>query len=78
VRDSNKSVWADAEKRLQTELGHVDERVGELFEKVESLIGGVSDGMAGVCMCVRVCVCVCVCVRACVRACVSVCGCVCV
>ena len=78
MRDSNKSVWADAEKRLQTELGHVDERVGELFEKVESLIGGVRDGMEGVCACVRACVCVCVCARARVRAGVSVCECVCV
>ena len=47
ARDSSKSVVADVEKRLEAEVRHVDERVAELFEKVEGLVVGMNDGMAG-------------------------------
>jgi chromosome segregation ATPase len=32
------------EKRLESEVRHVDERVGELFDKVEGLVGRMNDG----------------------------------
>ena len=40
-------VIKQVEKRLASEVRHVDERVGELFEKVEGLVGRVNDGMEG-------------------------------
>ena len=47
ARDASKNAVADAEKRLEAEVRHVDERVAELFEKVEGLVAGVNDGLAG-------------------------------
>ena len=46
ARDASKNALGDAEKRMQAEVKHVDVRLGELFDKVEALVAGVTDSVA--------------------------------